>query len=44
MRIYDNVLELIGQTPLIRLKTGMPKNGCSVFVKLEFLHGHRWHA
>ena len=36
MRTYDNILELIGNTPLLRLRTGIPENGCQAYVKLEF--------
>lgn len=36
MKTYDNILELIGKTPLLRLRTGIPENGCQAFVKLEF--------
>ena len=36
MRLHENVLELIGHTPLVRLKTGFPENGPKAYVKLEF--------
>ncbi len=36
MRVHENILELIGRTPLVRLKTGIPLNGPQAFVKLEF--------
>ncbi|HUV30296.1 MAG TPA: cysteine synthase family protein [Acidobacteriota bacterium] len=37
MRVADNVLDLIGRTPLVRLRTGIPKTGVTACVKLEFL-------
>jgi len=36
MRIYDDILALIGHTPLVRLRTGIPANGPVAAVKLEF--------
>ncbi len=38
MRLYEDLLELVGNTPLVRLKTGIPENGPRVYVKLEFLN------
>jgi cystathionine beta-synthase len=38
MRTYDNILELIGHTPLVRLRTGIPENGPEAYVKLDFLN------
>jgi cystathionine beta-synthase len=35
MQTHDDIFSLIGKTPLIRLKTGIPKDGPKVFVKLE---------
>ncbi|MCK4858887.1 MAG: pyridoxal-phosphate dependent enzyme, partial [candidate division Zixibacteria bacterium] len=37
MRTHDNILELIGHTPLVRLRTGIPDNGPKALVKLEFM-------
>ena len=34
-KIVNNVLELIGNTPVVRLNHLVPKNGADVFVKLE---------
>ena len=34
--MYENVLELIGRTPMLRLRTGIPENGPRAYVKLEF--------
>lgn len=36
--IYDNILELIGNTPLVRLRTGIPDDGPVAYAKLEFLN------
>jgi len=36
MRVYDSVLDLIGHTPLLRLRTGLPSGGPQAYVKLEF--------
>lgn len=38
MRTYDNILDLIGKTPMLRLKTGIPGKSCNAFVKLEFFN------
>ena len=38
MRVHENILELIGRTPLVRLKTGIPPGGPRAFVKLEFFN------
>jgi cystathionine beta-synthase len=38
MRTYDNVLTLIGNTPLVRLRTGFRENGPKAYVKLEFFN------
>ncbi len=35
---YENILELIGRTPLVRLRTGIPENGPKCYVKLEFIN------
>lgn len=35
-RIYDNMLEGIGDTPLIRLRSYSEESGCGIFAKLEF--------
>lgn len=36
MAMYENVLDLVGHTPLVRLRTGIPENGPRAYVKLEF--------
>ena len=36
MRTHESILELIGRTPLLRLRTGIPENGPRAYVKLEF--------
>ncbi|MFZ5980909.1 MAG: PLP-dependent cysteine synthase family protein [Candidatus Zixiibacteriota bacterium] len=38
MRLYENITELIGHTPLVRLRTGIPENGPGAYVKLEFFN------
>lgn len=38
MKTYDNILELVGHTPLVRLRTGMPENGPEAYAKLDFLN------
>ncbi|MEA3296958.1 MAG: cysteine synthase family protein [candidate division Zixibacteria bacterium] len=36
MRVYESILDLIGNTPLLRLRTGIPPNGPKAYVKLEW--------
>ncbi|MBU8933055.1 MAG: cysteine synthase family protein [candidate division Zixibacteria bacterium] len=36
MRLYEDITQLIGHTPLVRLRTGIPANGPRAYVKLEF--------
>ncbi|UCD63303.1 MAG: cysteine synthase family protein [Candidatus Zixiibacteriota bacterium] len=38
MKVHQSVLELIGHTPLLRLRTGIPEPGPQAYVKLEFLN------
>lgn len=38
MRAYENILDLVGKTPLVRLKTGIRSYGPKAYVKLEFLN------
>lgn len=38
MKVYESITELIGKTPLVRLRTGMPESGPRGYVKLEFLN------
>ena len=38
MRLFENICDLIGHTPLLRLKTGIPDPGPRAYVKLEFLN------
>jgi len=38
MNVYDNVLDLIGNTPLIRLKRASDATGCEILGKCEFLN------
>ena len=35
---FDNSLELIGSTPLIKLNTVSPSNGGNIYAKLEFMN------
>jgi len=36
LRLYENILDLVGRTPLVRLRTGIPEDGPRAYVKLEF--------
>ena len=36
MRVVDNIAELIGETPLVKLNRVAPEEGASVYLKLEF--------
>ncbi|RKX27508.1 MAG: hypothetical protein DRP47_06445, partial [Candidatus Zixiibacteriota bacterium] len=36
MRLYEDITQLIGHTPLVRLRTGIPVEGPRAYVKLEF--------
>ena len=38
MKAYENILDLVGHTPLLRLRTGIPERGPKVYVKLEFMN------
>jgi len=38
MRTYESILDLIGHTPLMRLRTGIPENGPKAYVKLEWFN------
>jgi cystathionine beta-synthase len=38
MRSFDNILELVGGTPLLRLRTGLTEDGPKAFVKLEWFN------
>jgi cystathionine beta-synthase len=38
MRVYDNVLKVIGRTPLVRLHRVVDPNGAKVYAKLEYLN------
>ncbi|MGG3738121.1 cysteine synthase A [Aeribacillus pallidus] len=36
MKVVNNIAELIGDTPLVKLNRIAPKNGATIYVKLEF--------
>src|SRR5574342_369846 len=36
MKIVNNIADLIGDTPLVKLNRLSPKNGATIYVKLEF--------
>ncbi len=36
MKIYDNLTQLTGNTPLVRLRRLVPQDGAEIFAKLEF--------
>ncbi|GEM_PF-3990049 len=38
MRTYESVLDVIGRTPLLRLRTGFPPDDPRAYVKVEFLN------
>src|SRR5947209_5849754 len=38
MRVADSVLDLIGETPMVRLRKMVPADAADVFVKLEYLN------
>jgi len=38
LRVADSVLDLIGETPMVRLRNLVPKDAADVFVKLEYLN------
>ena len=37
MRAYQSIIDLIGKTPMLRLRTGIP-DACQAYVKLEFFN------
>ncbi|MGF9964958.1 cysteine synthase A [Bacillus rhizoplanae] len=41
MKVYHNVTELIGNTPVIRLSRAVPKDAADVYVKLEMFNPSR---
>jgi cysteine synthase len=38
LRVYDNILETIFKTPLVRLNRVARSAGCPIFAKMEFLN------
>ncbi|MDQ0161010.1 cysteine synthase A [Aeribacillus alveayuensis] len=41
MRVVENMADLIGQTPLVKLNRVAPENGASIYVKLEYFNPSR---
>lgn len=41
MKVVDNIAELIGETPLVKLNRLAPKDGASIYLKLEFFNPSR---
>lgn len=41
MRIYDSILDLVGDTPMVRLNRVVPPGAATVYVKLEFYNPGR---
>ena len=37
-KVVDSILEVIGNTPMVRLQKVVPPNGADIFVKLEYLN------
>lgn len=37
-KTYSSILELIGETPIVKLNTLIPENSAEVYVKLEFFN------
>lgn len=37
-RIYGNILETIGHTPIVKLSRVVPEGAADVYVKLEFFN------
>jgi cystathionine beta-synthase len=38
MKVFDSILDAVGNTPMVRLRRVAPENGARVFAKLEFLN------
>lgn len=38
MRVVNNIADLIGDTPLVKLNKLSPENGADVYVKLELFN------
>jgi cystathionine beta-synthase len=38
LKTFENILDLVGNTPLVRLRTGIPVNGVRAYAKLEFMN------
>ncbi|MBO0910725.1 MAG: pyridoxal-phosphate dependent enzyme, partial [Acidobacteria bacterium] len=38
MRVADDITQLVGQTPMLRLRRMVPRKSADVFAKLEYLN------
>src|ERR1700744_6793325 len=38
MKVVENILELVGQTPMLRLRRLEPEGGAEIWAKLEYLN------
>ena len=38
MRVVENIIDLVGQTPMVRLGRLEPTGGAEIWAKLEFLN------
>jgi len=38
LKVVDSILEVIGNTPMVRLHKVVPKNGADIYTKLEYLN------
>jgi len=41
MRVVENIADLIGQTPLVKINRLVPKDGADIYVKLEYFNPSR---
>ncbi|NHM33105.1 cysteine synthase A [Neobacillus terrae] len=41
MKVVDNIADLIGETPLLKLNRLVPENGAAVYLKLEYFNPSR---
>ena len=38
LRVFDNILDTIGKTPLVRLNRVARSAGCPIYAKIEFMN------